>query len=118
MGPFSNNWTTQQVEAVLARGASDELLHVPIVVSMNANDFGVTRAEDICVGLAANPDPHVRGNAIKGLGHIARVTGQFNRADSIACVKSGLSDKDELVRSHASDASSDIFMFTGLKISE
>ena len=118
MGPFSNEWTVLQVEEVLARGDVEELLYVPIVVSMNALEFKVERAEDICVSLSVHADPRVRGNSLKGLGHIARITGQFSREESIQRIKEGLSDPDELVRSHAQDAASDIYMFTGLKISE
>lgn len=118
MGPFSDNWTTDQVDEVLAKGDADDLLYVPIVVSMNANSFGAEKAEEICVRLSCHADPRVRGNAVKGLGHIARVTGQFNREDSIECVRAAIADSDELVRSHAQDASSDIYMFTGMKINE
>ena len=118
MGPFSNEWTTEQVDAVLAKGNANELLYVPIVVSMNAPAFDAERAEAICVELSHHVDPRVRGNALKGLGHLARATGQFNREDSIERVKLGLSDDDEMVRGHAQDAASDIYMFTGLKISD
>ena len=60
----------------------------------------------------------MRGNALKGLGHLARITGHFNREDSIERVKQGLNDADELVRGHAQDTASDIYMFTGLKITD
>jgi hypothetical protein len=118
MGPFQNEWTTEQVEAVLAKGNADDLLYVPIVVSMNVPTFDPARAEDICVELSSHADPRVRGNALKGLGHIARSSGSFGRKDSIGRIKAGLTDEDETVRSHAQDASSDIYMFTGLTISE
>jgi HEAT repeat protein len=118
MGPFSDGWSTEQVDGILARANADELLYVPIAVSMNAEAFGPQRAEDICVLLYKHQDPRVRGNAVKGLGHLARITGQFTREDSIECVRAGITDPDELVRSHAQDASSDIYMFTGMKISE
>ena len=39
MGPFSNEWTTHQIDAVLAKGETEELIYVPIVVSMNAPSF-------------------------------------------------------------------------------
>lgn len=118
MGPFSNDWTSDQIEEVLSRGDANELVYVPIVVSMNAPAFEAGRAEDICVDLSNHADPRVRGNALKGLGHLARITGKFSREDSIDRVREGLSDPDESVRGHAQDAASDVYMFTGLKISE
>ena len=118
MGPFSDGWSTEQVDEILARANADELLYVPIAVSMNAEAFGAQKAEDICVELSKHADPRVRANAIKGLGHLARITGQFSREDSIKCVQAGITDPDDLVRSYAQDTSSDIYMFTGMKISE
>ena len=118
MEPFSNEWTIQQVEEVLSKGDAKELVDLPIFVSMNAPDFPVGRAEDICVLLSHHVDARVRGNSLKGLGHLARITATFSREESIGRVRAGLSDSDESVRGHAQDAASDIYMFTGLKISD
>jgi len=77
MGPFQEGWTTDNVEAVMARGKPHELLYVPIVASLNAADCPPGWAENICVRLAMHPDPQVRGNALMGFGHIARTAARW-----------------------------------------
>jgi hypothetical protein len=72
MGPFDAGWTEEDVDAVLRRNDPDELLYVPIVVGMNAASREPGWAEEICLALAQHPHFNVRGNAILGMGHIAR----------------------------------------------
>ena len=55
MGPFHDGWTTDDVEAVMARGEPHELLYAPIVASLNAADCPPGWAESLCVRLAAHP---------------------------------------------------------------
>lgn len=52
MGPFQDGWTEQDVAAVIARGVPDELLYVPIVISMDPPDFEWSQA--ICISLASH----------------------------------------------------------------
>ena len=73
MGPFKSGWDERDVEAVVARGEPMELLYVPIAVGMNADAFEKGWAEEQCLSLAEHPHFNVRGNALLGLGHIARV---------------------------------------------
>ena len=76
MGPFRDGWTEADIEAVLANGEPQELLYVPIVVSLDPPDWAWSQA--ICVRLAGHPDANVRGNAILGFGHLARVCGKLD----------------------------------------
>jgi len=78
MGPFSQGWTEADVEAVLVRGDPAELLYVPIVVGMNAPRCEQAWAERVCFELAGHPNFNVRGNALLGLGHIARTCRQLD----------------------------------------
>jgi len=74
MGLFADGWT----EVVLACGEPSELLFVPIVVGMNADQCEREWAEGICFQLARHPNFNVRGNAILGLGHIAHTCRALN----------------------------------------
>ena len=113
MGPFTNGWTEADVEAVVARGDPQELLYVPIVVGMNADDCDRAWAESLCFRLAEHPNFNVRGNAMLGLGHIARVCRSLDTARALPVLSRGLEDPDEYVRGHAHDAALDLHMYLG-----
>jgi hypothetical protein len=115
MGPFRDGWTRADVEAVLLRGDPDELLYVPIVVSLSPPDCAW--AEDLCVRLAAHPDARIRANAITGLGHLARVARQSNLAIVAPIIKAALTDSSPQVRGRAGDAADDIEHFLGWQFS-
>ena len=88
MGPFRDGWTEADIEAVLANGEPQELLYVPIVVSLDPPDWAWSQA--ICVRLAGHPDANVRGNAILGFGHLARVCGKLDEAVVRPLIESAL----------------------------
>lgn len=108
MGPFNEGWTEKDVETVIAKGDPSELLYVPIVVGMSAYDCDRQWAEEICFTLAEHPHFNVRGNAILGLGHIARKCRSLNLERAIPLITQALADPDEYVRGHAYDAASDL----------
>lgn len=114
MGPFTDGWTTADVETVVARGEPAELLYVPILVGMSAADCGRAWAERICLDLARHPEATVRGNAMTGLGHIARTCRALEPA-ALQAIADGLHDADEWVRSHAGDAADDVELFLDAK---
>lgn len=114
MGPFTAGWTEKDVKAVIARGDPSELLYVPIVVGMHALDCEREWAEEICFSLANHPDCNVRGNAILGLGHIARTCRALNLERAIPVISQALADLDPLVRGHADDVASDLEVFLGV----
>lgn len=107
---FADGWDEAKVEAVLARGLPDELLHVPIVVSLDPPDCVWSLA--ICRRLSAHPDTRVRANAILGFGHLARMCGALE-PDVRQLIESALDDPDENVRFKANDAAHDINHFLG-----
>lgn len=110
MGPFADGWDEAKVEAVLARGDADELLYVPIVVSLEPPDCAWSF--NICKQLAAHADPRVRGNAILGFGHLARTCGALNR-DIGSLIEAAHDDPDEYVRGQAYNAACDVNHFLG-----
>lgn len=116
MGPFVSGWTKLDVEAVIARDDPSELLHVPIVVGMNAADCGREWAETICFRLAGHSHFNVRGNAILGLGHIARTCRALNTAVAIPLISAALSDPHEHVRGQASNAADDLQTFLNVRV--
>jgi hypothetical protein len=109
MGPFRDGWTEQDVEAVLARGIPEELLYVPIVITMDPPDCAWSEA--ICLSLAVHPHFNVRGNAILGFGHLARICRRLDLAAVSSVVAAALKDEHEYVRGHAEDAAGDILHY-------
>ena len=111
MGPFTDGWTEQDVEEVILRGDPEELLYVPIVVSMDPPD--PDWSQQICLRLVVHDHWNVRGNAILGFGHLARTTGQLDKDRVLPLVTGALSDPSEYVRGHANDAADDIANYLG-----
>lgn len=111
MGPFRDGWTMAQVEAVIAKADPNELLYIPIVVSMDPPD--AAWSESICLSLVGHEDSRVRANAILGFGHLARTTGKLNEGQVRPIIAAALLDTDEGVRGHADSAASDIRHFLG-----
>ncbi|WP_437734245.1 hypothetical protein [Sorangium sp. So ce1335] len=111
MGPLRDGWTRADVEAVIARGEPAELLHVPLVVSLDPP--GRVWAEQICLRLAAHPSPNVRGNALLGLGHLARIFRSLHRRRAQPVIEAGLQDPDPYVRGQAGAAADDVAWYLG-----
>lgn len=116
MGPFVAGWTEADVEAVIARGDPAELLYVPIVVGMNAADCERQWVEEICLKLAEHDHFNVRGNAILGLGHVARTCRALDIERAIPAIRKALTDGDPFVRGHAEDTVQDLETFLGIKV--
>ena len=116
MGPFSAGWTEKDVETVLGRGLPDELLYVPIVVGMNAADCDRMWAEDVCLRLVDHVHFNVRGNAVLGLGHIARTCGALSAERVFPVLERALDDPHPYVRGHAESAASEVRQYLGVVI--
>lgn len=110
MNPFRDGWNEAKVDAVLARGIADELLHVPIVVSLDPPDCAWSFG--ICQRLATHADTRVRANAILGFGHLARTCGALETSIR-PVIEAALNDPDQEVRFKANDAAHDINHFLG-----
>lgn len=114
MGPFQDGWTEQDVAAVIARGVPDELLYVPIVISMDPPDFQWSQA--ICISLASHPHFNVRGNAILGFGHLARTCRRIDAATVVPLIAAALQDESAYVRGHADDAAGDLLHYLDVRV--
>jgi len=102
--PFS-----QEMEKILARNDPEELLSLPIALSLYSEDF--EEAQSLCIRLAHHPHYNVRANALLGFGHLARRFGRLNRAIVTPLVKKGQDDPEEFVRDQANSAADDIAHF-------
>ena len=115
MNPFKDGWTKEQVEEVIRRDDSDEVRYVPVVVTMDPPDY--EWSESICLQLVSHHHFNVRGNAILGFGHLARIFGIISD-QARRLVTRALNDEHEYVRSHANSARDDIEHFTKTKLTE
>lgn len=116
MGPFPTEWTEADVEIVIQRGDPEELLYVPIVVGMNADFCEPGWAEKICLQLASHPHFNVRGNAILGLGHIARTCRALNLELAVPVIALALHDPHDFVQGHAFTAAENLCTYLGVKV--
>lgn len=114
MNAFADGWDEAKIEAAIARNDAAELLHAPILVSLNPPDGAW--AEAICFRLAAHEDAQVRANAILGYGHLSRTLGALDEARVRPLIEAALRDSDERVRGNAETAASDISFFLGWDI--
>lgn len=116
MGPFSSGWTESDVEIVVLRGDPEELLYVPIVVGMNADMCEPGWAEKICLQLAGHEHFNVRGNAVLGLGHIARTCRTLNLDLAVPVIAEAMHDPHDFVRGHALSAAEELNTYLGVKV--
>ena len=108
--------TPDDVARVLSRGDPRELLYVPLSVGLHADD--PVWAQGVCTGLASHPDGTVRGNALLGLGHIARVHGVLDEGVARPLLLAGLDDESEHVRGQARSAIDDVEHCLGWQLVE
>ncbi len=103
-----------QIEAALLRDRPDELLYAVLSAVLHSQDR--IWAEGLCIRLAHHAHPIVRGNAILGLGHIARTHRRLGEARVKPIVEAAFADAEAYVRGHAHDAADDIEHFLGWSI--
>jgi len=107
--------TPDDIAAALARNDAQELLHLPIALSLDPpEDTYPGAAEAVCLRLARHAHPNVRGNALLGFGHLARTAGVIRAGEEVhALVSAGLDDPDSYVAGQADAAASDLSFFLG-----
>ena len=107
-----------QIDEALARNVAEELLYIPISLSMDPPEEDYPGyAERICRLLAVHGNPNVRGNAILGFGHLARTAGIIWKPNDVrALVEAGLADPEAYVRGQAEAAAGDLRHFLKWKL--
>ena len=73
-------------------------------------------AETVCLDNSTHPDEGIRGNAVLGLGHLARTEGLSLEARVIETVQRALQDESAYVRRHAHSAADDIRQRHGWRV--
>src|SRR5262245_53444465 len=103
--------SVEEVEDAIERNQPNELLFAVISAAL----YGVDRdwAQSVCCRLAVHEHYNVRGNAILGFGHIARIHGWLDRTVVLPIIENGLRDSHEYVRSQAHSAADDVKHFLG-----
>ena len=93
----------------------DPAVLAPMIVgaALYEEDFDVVYRA--CVRLSTHSDEVVRGNAVLGFGHLARLFGRLGD-EAPEIVKRSLEDRSEYVRGQAYAAASDLENFLGLQI--
>jgi hypothetical protein len=114
MGHFRDGWTIEDVQAVLDRADPQELLYVPITVSLDPPDC--RWSESTCLRLSSHPDEQVRANAVLGFGHLARTCGRLDEEVVRPIIEAGLRDASAVVRDHAGSAADDVTHFLGWRL--
>jgi hypothetical protein len=98
-----------EVEDAIERDDPIELMDVVLQV---ANDSSEREwAQSCCVQLARHRSEHVRGNAVAGLGHLARRFGQLDPQAARRRVEIALYDRSDYVRDKARTAADDLRTF-------
>jgi hypothetical protein len=107
-------WGRAEVEAAIERNVPEELLYAVVSAAMYAND--AEWAESVCLRLATHPHFNVRGNALLGFGHIARIHRRLSRRRVLPLLEAGFHDPHDYVRGHAHGAADDISHYLGWRI--
>ena len=103
--------TWSELEAALVRDDPEELARHVLSAALYLDDAAMATA--YCVRLADHADPTVRGNALLGFAHIARIHRSLDRACSVPLVQRGRNDTHEWVRMQARNAVEDFVHYLG-----
>ena len=106
--------SAEDLEAAITRNQPDELLRAVLSAALYGSDQ--QWAQGVCQRLATHPHFSVRGNAILGLGHLARIHGRLQQSIALPIIEAGLADPDEYVRAQAHSAADDIEHFLGWSV--
>lgn len=94
------------VEAAIGRNDPEELLHAVLSAALHADD--PAWAQEICLRLASHENFNVRGNAVLGFGHLARLHQALDPARVQPVIEKALRDPHAYVRGQAQTAVDDI----------
>ena len=100
-----------EISAAIETNNSNELSTVALSAALHLANHKL--AEEICIKLAEHSNPVVRGNALLGFGHIARIDGKLDEIKVKHLIRKGLADRDEFVAGQAESAKDDIESFLG-----
>jgi hypothetical protein len=106
-------WSREEVERALAADVAEALSRAVLAVTLHDDDWRY--GQDLCVRLASHAHYLVRGNAVLGLGHLARVFRQLDEKVAYPVIAAALRDEEAYVRGQAECAKDDTAQFLGWK---
>jgi hypothetical protein len=101
-------------QEVLASGVPEQLARAVLSVALYEPDLHW--AQEYCIQVASHTNPIVRGNAMLGFGHLARINKTALQEQTYMLVLAALSDPEEYVRAQAESAADDIGLFLHHKL--
>jgi hypothetical protein len=99
----------------IAENNADILGPMIIAAALYEDDFDTVYSA--CVQLSSHPDEVVRGNAILGFGHLARLFGRLGN-EAPGLVKRALADTSSYVRGQAHAAAGDLQHFLRIDVGD
>jgi hypothetical protein len=103
-----------EVEAAISRNNPDELSVAVLSAALYSNDRDW--AEKVCIRFANYNHFNVRGNAILGFGHIARIHDKLTENIVRPLIEAALVDIEDYVRGQAESAVNDVEFFLKWRI--
>ena len=98
--------TRAEIEDAVEADNPDELYIAVLAAALYSQDL--EWAQSICLALSSHPHWNVRGNAVLGFGHLARLHGSLNEERIKPVIESALTDSEEYVRGQAYAAMEDV----------
>src|SRR5215211_3117878 len=99
----------EEVESAISGNDADELPYAVLSAALYSDD--PTWAEDVCLRLAEHEHANVRGNAILGFGHIARIHRRLDERRAKPVLEAALRDESDYVKGQADAAADDVESF-------
>lgn len=103
-----------EVESAISRNDPNELLYAVLSAALYSDDGNW--AEGICLRLSSHEHFNVRGNAILGFGHIARIHKKLNETKVKPVIEAAMNDQSDYVRGQADAAADDVEFFLKWKL--
>ncbi len=104
----------EEVESAISRNDVGELPFAVVSAALHSDD--PTWAEGICAHLATHENFNVRGNAILGFGHIARIHRRLDERRVKPLIEAALRDESDYVKGQADAAADDVELFLKWKV--
>jgi hypothetical protein len=99
------HYSQAEIEKAVQDDDADKLLLMVLSVALYSEDSKY--AENFCIQFSNHEHFNVRGNAILGFGHIARIDRKLNEKIVKPIIKKALKDESDFVRGQADSAMDD-----------
>lgn len=103
----------EEIGSAIRRNDPRELSYVVLALALHEPDLRF--AESICIQFAKHEHFNVRGNAVLGFSHIARIHGKLDKEKVMLRINTALLGDHEWVRGHVQDVRGDLMHFLGWK---